>query len=608
MMREEVRHADNEKIDLKVWKRLVEYGLQYKARVIRTILVLLVVSGADLAYPLFTRYAINHFIVGETTGGLWLFGVIYVVTVAVQGLGVVLFVRGAGRLEMDISYDIRQDAFTHLQQLSFSYYDTTSVGWLMARMGSDVSRLSEMIAWSIVDVMWSLTFAAGVIVVLLVMNWKLGLLVLAITPVLAVLCMYFQRRILRQQRIVRKANSRITGAFNEGVMGAVTNKTLAREDAAQMEFEAVTGEMKTAAIRAATLSAIFMPLVVNLGAVATALALWRGGLLTLQGAMDLGTLAAFISYTTQLFDPIQQLAHILAEMQAAQASAERVIDLLDTESDVKDSPEVIARYGDLFHGKKENWPDIQGKVEFKNVTFRYKSGEEVLRNFDLTVEPGQNVALVGETGAGKSTIVNLVCRFYEPSEGEVRIDGTDYRQRSQLWLQSSLGYVLQSPHLFSGTVADNLRFARPEATDEEIRAAARMVHAEDFILRLPQSYDTQVGEGGGKLSTGQKQLLSLARVLLADPKIFVLDEATSSIDTETEALIQDAIQTVLSGRTSFVVAHRLSTIRSADRILVIRDGQIRESGAHDQLMAQRGEYYSLYTHQYRREATQAALE
>lgn len=608
MMREEVRHADNEKIDLKVWKRLVDYGLQYKARVIRTILVLLVVSGADLAYPLFTRYAINHFIVGETTGGLWLFGVIYVVTVAVQGLGVVLFVRGAGRLEMDISYDIRQDAFTHLQQLSFSYYDTTSVGWLMARMGSDVSRLSEMIAWSIVDVMWSLTFAAGVIVVLLVMNWKLGLLVLAITPVLAVLCMYFQRRILRQQRIVRKANSRITGAFNEGVMGAVTNKTLAREDAAQVEFEAVTGEMKTAAVRAATLSAIFMPLVVNLGAVATALALWRGGLLTLQGAMDLGTLAAFISYTTQLFDPIQQLAHILAEMQAAQASAERVIDLLDTESDVKDSPEVIARYGDLFHGKKENWPDIQGKVEFKNVTFRYKSGEEVLRNFNLTVEPGQNVALVGETGAGKSTIVNLVCRFYEPSEGEVRIDGTDYRQRSQLWLQSSLGYVLQSPHLFSGTVADNLRFARPEATDEEIRAAARMVHAEDFILRLPQGYDTQVGEGGGKLSTGQKQLLSLARVLLADPKIFVLDEATSSIDTETEALIQDAIQTVLSGRTSFVVAHRLSTIRSADRILVIRDGQIRESGAHDQLMAQRGEYYSLYTHQYRREATQAALE
>ncbi len=608
MMREEVRHADNTKIDLKVWKRLVDYGLHYKARVIRTVLVLLVVSGADLAYPLFTRYAINHFIGGGTTQGLGLFGLLNVLLVAVQGLGVVLFVRGAGRLEMDISYDIRQDAFIHLQQLSFSYYDTTSVGWLMARMGSDVSRLSEMIAWSIVDVMWSLTFALGVIVVLLAMNWKLGLLVLAITPVLAVLCLYFQRRILRQQRIVRKANSRITGAFNEGVMGAVTNKTLAREDAAQVEFEAVTGEMKTAAVRAATLSAIFMPLVVNLGAVATALALWRGGLLTLQGAMDLGTLAAFISYTTQLFDPIQQLAHILAEMQAAQASAERVIDLLDTPSDVQDSPEIVERYGDLFHGKKENWPDIRGRVEFKDVTFRYKSGEEVLRHFNLTVEPGQNVALVGETGAGKSTIVNLVCRFYEPSEGEVCIDGTDYRQRSQLWLQSSLGYVLQSPHLFSGTVADNLRFARPEATEEEIRAAARMVHAEEFILRLPQGYDTQVGEGGGKLSTGQKQLLSLARVLLADPKIFVLDEATSSIDTETEALIQDAIQTVLSGRTSFVVAHRLSTIRSADRILVIRDGQIRESGAHDHLMAQRGEYYSLYTHQYRREATRAALE
>ncbi len=608
MMKEEVRHADNEKIDLKVWKRLVDYGLQYKARVIRTILVLLVVSGADLAYPLFTRYAINHFIIGETTQGLPLFGALYIFTVVAQGICVMLFVRGAGRLEMDISYDIRQDAFSHLQQLSFSYYDTTSVGWLMARMGSDVSRLSEMIAWSVVDVMWALTFAIGVIVVLLVMNWKLGLLVLAITPLLAVLCLYFQRRILRQQRIVRKANSRITGAFNEGVMGAVTNKTLAREDAAQDEFEVVTGELKGAAIKAAVLSAVFMPLVVNLGAIATALALWRGGVEVFAGIMDLGTLAAFISYTTQLFDPIQSLARILAEMQAAQASAERVIDLLDTQSDVQDSPEIIERYGDLFHGKKENWPDIKGKVEFKNVTFRYKSGEEVLHDFDLTVEPGQNIALVGETGAGKSTIVNLVCRFYEPSEGEVCIDGTDYRQRSQLWLQSSLGYVLQSPHLFSGSVADNLRFAKPDATDEEIHRAAQMVHAEEFILNLPNGYDTQVGEGGGKLSTGQKQLLSLARVLLADPKIFVLDEATSSIDTETEALIQDAIQTVLAGRTSFVVAHRLSTIRSADRILVIHNGRIRESGTHEELMAQRGEYYSLYTHQYRREATQAALE
>lgn len=300
MMKEEIRHADHDKIDLRVWKRLISYALRHKARVIRTILVLLMVSCADLLYPLFTRYAINHFIVGETTEGLPLFGAIYILVVVLQGLGVTLFVRGAGRLEMDMSYDIRQEAFAHLQQLSFSYYDTTSIGWLMARLGSDVGRLSDMIAWSIVDVMWALTFAVGVVVVLLVMNWKLGLLVLAITPVLAVLCMFFQKRILHQQRIVRKANSRITGAFNEGVMGAVTNKTLAREDAAQAEFESVTGEMKTAAIRAAVLSAIFMPLVVNLGAIATSLALWRGGIEVFAGVMDLGTLAAFISYTTQL--------------------------------------------------------------------------------------------------------------------------------------------------------------------------------------------------------------------------------------------------------------------------------------------------------------------
>lgn len=605
-MMQEKTYQD-QKIDLRVWKRLIGYAMRSKSRVFTTMTLMAIVALIDLIYPLMTRFAINHFILPQSTEGIWWFAAGYIGLVIIQATNVCLFISGTGRLERDISYDIRQEAFTKLQQLSFSFYDTTSVGWLMARMGSDISRISEMIAWSIIDLMWGIFFVLGIVVILLSLNWKLALLVLIVTPILAVLCVIFQRKILVQQRNVRKVNSRITGAFNEGITGAVTTKTLVHEAAAKQEFGQLTDEMYTSSLKAASLSALFMPLAFNLGAISIALALSVGGNMTLSGILDLGTLAAFVSYATQLFDPIQQLASILAEMQSAQASAERVLDLLDTQPDIQDSDEIVQQYGDLFTGKTENWPAIQGKVEFKDVTFRYKTGETVLKHFNLTVQPGENIALVGETGAGKSTIINLVCRFYEPSEGAVLIDDVDYRQRSQLWLQSSLGYVLQTPHLFSGTVAENLRFAKPDATDQEIRRAAQMVHAEEFILKLPDGYDSQVGEGGGKLSTGQKQLLSLARVLLADPQIFILDEATSSIDTKTEALIQDAIQTVLAGRTSFIVAHRLSTIRSADRILVIHAGEITESGSHEELMEQKGAYYNLYTHQYRNEATQAIL-
>ena len=599
------KEYSSEKIDLRVWRRLIAYAMRRKGDVVRLACVLLVVSSIDILYPQLTRYAINHFIEGNTTQGLWAFALFYAAVIAVQGFGVFFFVRGAGRLEMNICYDIRQDAFTHLQELSFSFYDTTSVGWLMARMGSDVARLSDMIAWSLVDLCWSGFFVVGIVAVLLWMNWQLGLLVLCITPVLAVLCVFFQRRILRQQRLVRAANSRITAAFNEGIMGAVTTKTLVREEASCEEFYALTGTMRRASVRAALWSALFLPLVVSLGSISTALALVRGGNLVFAAVLDFGTLAAFLSYTTQLFDPIQQLANILAEMQAAQASAERVIDLLDTKPDIVDTPEVIARFGTAFAPRKENWPPIEGKVEFCDVGFRYKTGERVLEHFNLTVQPGQTIALVGETGAGKSTIVNLVCRFYEPTEGCVRIDGADYRTRSQHWLHSALGYVLQTPHLFSGTIADNIRFARPDAPMEDVVRAAKLCAAHDFIAALPQGYDTQVGEGGGRLSTGQKQLVCFARVLVADPRIFVLDEATSSIDTETEQLIQNAIHTVLKGRTSFVVAHRLSTVRTADKILVIDAGRIAEAGTHDELMAQKGRYYSLYTHQYRSEAQRA---
>lgn len=604
----------SKKIDFRLWKRLIAYAWRHKVIFISIIFMLLVVSTVDILYPQLTRYAIDSIIAkgDEGVSKILPFSLIYLAVIIFQGIGVVGFIMLSGKLEILMAYDIRQDAFRKLQELSFSYYDKTAVGYIMARMVGDIPRLSEMIAWSLTDIFWSGGFILGCIAFLLSMNWKLGLLVLVVLPPLAVISMYFQRKILKQHRIVRKQNSRITGAFNEGIMGAVTTKTLVREEKNFEEFKAEAGTMKKASIRAAVLSALFTPVVMTLGSVATAIALYAGGRTviapTIFGtSMTIGVLSSFIAYTTNLFDPMQQLAGIFAEMQSAQASAERVISLLDTPCDITDSDEVTAKYGDSFEPKRENWEEIRGEVEFKDISFQYKQGEKVLEHFNLKVKQGETIALVGETGAGKSTIVNLVCRFYEPTEGSILIDGVDYRDRSQLWLQARLGYVLQSPHLFSGSIRDNIRYARKDATEAEVIAAAKLVHADGFIEQLEKGYDTEVGEGGARLSTGQKQLISFARVILADPRIFVLDEATSSIDTETEALIQSAIGTVLQNRTSFIVAHRLSTIRSADRILVIRGGKITEAGTHKELIRLRGYYYDLYTTQFAENSAQKLL-
>ena len=427
-------------------------------------------------------------------------------------------------------------------------------------------------------------------------------------PPLAVISFYFQQKILKSWRAVRKTNSRITGAFNEGIMGAKTTKTLVREEANREEFQSLTETMRKSSVHAALLSAMFYPIVISLGGFATAYIIWKGGYdVFTTGAITIGTLTAFANYATQIFEPINNIARTFADMQQSQAAAERVITLLETEPEIADTPDVVEVFGDNFNPKRENWPDLKGDIEFKNVTFKYSGGEKVLSNFNLTVKAGQTIALVGETGSGKSTIVNLVCRFYEPTEGEILIDGVNYKKRSQLWLQSHLGYVLQQPHLFSGTIRENIRYGRLDATDAEIEEAARMVDAEDFILNMEKGYDTDVGEGGNRLSTGQKQLISFARALLANPAIFVLDEATSSVDTETEQKIQRAIQTALEGRTSFIIAHRLSTIRTADRILVIQNGKITEDGTHRELLRKKGYYYNLYTNQFKDEQERSIL-
>jgi ATP-binding cassette subfamily B protein len=588
----------NKRFDLGVWKQLLHYTKPYRRHFVLLGFVVIGLAGIDTIFPILTRYVVDEFIVPGSLEGLHNFGILYLGLIIVQALIVWLFIAFAGKVDMGICYDIRKAGFQKLQELSFSYYDRTQVGWIMARMTSDISRLSDTIAWGLVDMIWGVTMMVAMTGVMIFLNWYLALITLSMVPILVIISFIFQKKILKSYRAVRRNNSQITGSFNEGIMGARTTKTLVREKENLKEFQSITCKMYGSSVRAAVLSSLYLPSVLMLGSIGTALALWFGGRGVIWGTITYGTLLAFISYSVQFFEPVRELARIFGELQSAQASAERIFSMIDTKLEIEDKPETKKLYGDVFHPKKDRWPEIKGNITFKNVSFSYKNGERVLDNFNLSVDKGETIALVGETGSGKSTIVNLACRFYEPTDGKIYIDGIDYRKMSLLWLHSNLGYVLQTPHLFSGTIEENIRYGKLSATDIDIESAAKLVNAHGFIMDLMDGYQTDVGEGGGKLSTGQKQLVSFARAVLADPAIFVLDEATSSVDTETEMLIQDAIGKVLEGRTSFVIAHRLSTIRSADRILVIRKGEIKESGNHNELIRKRGYYYRLYTNQF----------
>lgn len=591
--------------DWGLWKGLMPYLKPYKKDFMGIFVANVLCALIDVAFPLFQRYAIDSLVGEGRTDGLMLFGISYAALVVLQALTVVSFSRASMRLEMNFGRDLRRAQFVHLQKLSLSYYNATPVGYLLARTMNDTGRISGMIGWSVADLIWSVLYMAGSYIAMILLNWRLALPVLLVVPVLGLLTAYFQPKILRWNRQIRKLNSRITGAFNEGITGAKTSKTLVVEERNDKSFQELTDEMERSGIRAARLSAVYVPLILFCGTVATALVLVQGGLLEQEGVLLLGTLSAFFSYATGLFGPIQQTAQNLSEFISLQASLERVLSLLREEPQIKDRDEVIAAYGDVFHPKMDVWPALKGDITFEDVSFHYPDGaEDVISHFNLHIPAGTTVAIVGETGAGKSTLVNLACRFFEPTGGRVLIDGVDYRERSQLWLHSSLGYVLQTPHLFSGTIMENIRYGRLEAADEEVYAAARAVSADTVVEKLEKGYDTQVGEGGDRLSTGEKQLISFARAVLADPRIFVLDEATSSIDTETEQLIQKATAQLLKGRTSFLIAHRLSTIRQADLILVVKDGTIVEQGTHRTLLEQKGYYRTLYTKQFAEEAAQ----
>ncbi len=591
----------DKKFDIEVWKSIFKFSKNARPWIILVIFLVGLLAFFDAMIPLFSAYAIDNFIVAKDISNIKIFAILFLCVVTLQSLIVYGFISIAGIIEGHIWRDMRKASFNNLQQLSFSYYDETPVGWIMARTTSDIQKIGAIITWGVVDFFWGGSVIIFLTITMFILNWKLAIILVTFMPILAFIGYKFQMKILQGHREARKVNSKITGAFNEGLTGAKTTKTLSSEEIINDEFKYLTTDMRKKSIRVQTISAIFLPLVTFVGTIATAFVLVSGSSEVARGAIEIGTLAVFISYVTQIFEPINQMARIFSEVQSAQASGERVMSLIDAKPTIVDTPEVIEKYGDILNPKTENYEEMLGEIEFKNVQFQYNESAKVLKDINLKVLKGQKIAFVGETGGGKSTMLNLICRFYEPTEGVIEIDGVDYKKRSQGWLHSNISYVLQTPHLFSGTIKDNIKYGNLNATDEQVVEACKLVDAYDFIMEFKEGLDTEVGEGGNKLSQGQKQLVSFARSILGNPKIYILDEATSSIDTITEKKIQNAIDKVLEGRTSFIVAHRLSTIRNADRIIFVKGGELLEDGSHDELIEKRGFYYDLYMSQFKTE-------
>lgn len=590
--------TEKNRINLKVWKRIAPFFAPYKNKFIIIAAMMLFSAVVDAIVPLFTRYAVNNYIVAQTTLGMGNFVLLYLVLILLQTATTVIYSRLSMEIEMYSNRELKRHCFVHIQKLPLSYFSRNSVGYILARVMSDTNHISGMIAWALFGLVWQAFYLISLIAAMFFVNWRFALVVSAVIPLAVLVSLWFRPRLMAANRDVRHHNSSITGFINEHINGAKTIKTLVAEEKSSAEFKNLTHKMYSAGMRVSHYNSIFIPLVSFLGSVAVAAALYSTGSSVLRGSLDFGVLSAFISFAICIIDPIVSISGIFNEFIAAQVNVERVSDLLTEETEGDESPEVKEIFGDALSPKCENYPPIEGSIRFENVWFRYPDAQEedyVLRDISFDIPAGSTVALVGETGAGKSTLVNLICRFFEPTSGKIYIDGQDYRKRSRHWLHSNLGYVQQSPQLFSGSVAYNILYGNLNASHSDMEKAAELVSVDRIAARLEKGYDTDVGENGDRLSTGEKQLVSFARAMLADPPIFILDEATSSIDTETEALIQDAISRVLPGRTSFIIAHRLSTIRNADIIMVVENHGISEKGSHEELMAKKGRYYGLYS-------------
>ncbi|QWB96430.1 ABC transporter ATP-binding protein/permease [Mycoplasmatota bacterium] len=600
-----MHHEDDQdvqvKVNLNTWKKILRIILKSKKRMVLLILFSGLLAILDTAIPFLNAYAIDNFFVNGDYTNWPYFATIYAIMAFGFGLSIWGFIRQAGMIEAETSYELRKQAFENIQNLSYSYFDKTPHGWIMARMTSDARKLSLIISWGLVDFVWAGLSMFLILIVLFVTYAKLALVVTAFLPFMFLIAFIFQKVILKKYREAKKFNSQMTAQYNEGFQGAKTTKSLTIEKENYLEFEDTARKYRSTSVRAQITTALFSSLILIIAYIAVSLTMIQGSVFVLDVLITLGVLQMFIAYTINFFEPIMAISQILSDFQNAQASAERIVGLIETESSIVDRDDVIEKYGTLLEPKTENWEPLIGEVEFKHLTFYYNDNEMIFKDFNIHVNAGEAIALVGHTGSGKTSFVNLLSRFYEPVEGQILIDGVDYRERSIHWLHKRLGYVLQSPQLFSTSVLENIRYGRLDATDEEVIDAAKAVGIDKFVKDLEKGYQTFVGEGGNLLSVGQKQLISFARAILADPSILILDEATSSIDSETEEIIQEATHKLLKNRTSFIVAHRLSTIVSADKIVMLEMGKIIEMGSHDELIAQRGKYFNLYKNQFLKE-------
>lgn len=563
------------------------------------VVIINVLNAVLLAlWPLFTKYIIDNYIYRNDVEGFPKF-IAYMLFFIVAMAGIGLFVTFmAGIFEKKIILYLRSETFLKAQKLSAKYMDSHQVGWMVSRLVHDTMSIKEAVAWDLFDMADGISRLIAILITMLMLNVRLTLYVLASVPFIAAFTYIFQNKMMKAQKDIKAASSDLTSKLNEDIQGQKTIKTLLREKENLEEFKEISARYERRSKHSVTLQSLYIPSLTFLGSIATAFILKDGGVAAMVGTLTIGTLFAMVQYSSEIYEPIRQVASVLKELISMQASIDRVNSILEADIDVYDTKEIEAIYGDALEPPTKELPQMKGEIEFKDVYFAYKDYDYILKDFSLKIKDGERLALVGETGGGKSTIINIASRFYEPTRGKVYIDGIDYKEMPLKWVQMNLGYVLQTPYLFSGSIRDNILYGRDDATEEDMLRAAEVVGLDELVKSFKDGYDTEVGEGGGKLSQGEKQLVSFARALIKDPAILILDEATSSVDTYQEKRIQDAIEKLLEGRTSITVAHRLSTIVTSDRILYIHQGRIAEMGTHKELIAKKGLYYNLYRNQF----------